>query len=600
MRMLERLDAEDLVAVVAAYRDALRLHQERINRLNVYPVPDGDTGTNMALTLESVVSELDKADRRDMSSVAKAIAHGSLMGARGNSGVILSQIMRGFADSVDSLATIDGPALAQGIAKAAEDAYQAVQQPVEGTILTVVRAAAEAASGAATDGAALPAVLQAAHQGAAQALERTPEMLPALRSAGVVDSGGSGLLLFFDAFLYVCTGRSLPEPSPAESRARWPQGDLARPTGAALAGAALAGAGPTGAGPGQAAPTKGTSSAAGTTPAARERPGSGQSPQSPGCRYEVMYLLEAPDESVPSFRDVWAGIGDSIVVVGGKGTWNCHIHTDDIGAAIEAALEAGRPRNIRVSDLWDEVEEERWVREAEATQTSTSPALEGSARPLVCGVVAVCSGQGITRIFHSLGVSQTVAGGPSMNPSTAELLAAIEAVPADQVVVLPNNSNIVAVARQAAERSPKTVRVLPTRGVAEGFAALLQYDPQGDADANLALMEANIAHVAAGEVARAVRDSHSDAGEVHAGDFIGVSREGIVVVAPTLADAATGLLHRLASADHQEIVTVIAGEGSTAADTRRITEWVADHRPGMSVEVHQGGQPLYPYLLSVE
>jgi DAK2 domain fusion protein YloV len=546
MQTLERLEAADLAAVVGAYRDALRLHQESINRLNVYPVPDGDTGTNMALTMQSVADALVDADTTDMGSVADAISLGSLMGARGNSGVILSQILRGIAEAVRAGTGVDGPVVVDGFRRAAVGAYQAVETPVEGTILTVARAAADGAAAAGDVG--LVDVLDEARRWAADALARTPELLPVLRSAGVVDSGGTGLLLLFDAFLHVTAGRDLPLPDSTVA-----VGAVAEHAGEVL--------------------------------------GAGQ-----GCRYEVMYILEAPAESIGPFRSVWAGIGDSIVVVGGDGTYNCHIHTDDIGAAIEAALEAGRPSRIRVSDLWDEVEEERWVRDAAAAGFVD----EEDQLDVGCAVVAVCTGEGVRRIFHSLGVSRTVAGGQSMNPSTADLLSAIEAVPAGEVVLLPNNANVVAVADAAARQSPKAVRVVATRNVPEGFAALLDYDPEASAEDNATAMRAAAARVVAGEVTQAVRGSTCAAGPIRIGDFIGLSDKGILSVATTVSEAATGLLEALIDRQHHEIVTVISGDGATPADTRRITSWLEDHHADVGVEVHHGGQPLYPYLFGIE
>ncbi len=314
-------------------------------------------------------------------------------------------------------------------------------------------------------------------------------------------------------------------------------------------------------------------------------------------RYEVMYFLEAPDESIPAFKDVWAGIGDSIVVVGGDGIWNCHIHTDDIGAAIEAAVDAGRPRTIRVTDLAEQVEEERWVREASGTDIVELP--PHATEPVTTAVVAVAAGDGIKRIFYSLGVQGIVAGGQSMNPSTADLLAAVEAVPAEQVVILPNNKNIIPVAEQVDAHTSRVVRVVPTRGIAEGFAALMGYDPEAPADENSKEMTALSANVLAGEVTRAVRDSTSDVGPIAEGDYLGIARDGIKVVCTSVGDAACALLDVLVTDEH-EIVTVIEGEGATAADTRQITAWLDEHRPGVTPEVHHGGQPLYPYLFGVE
>ncbi|HEX4905508.1 MAG TPA: hypothetical protein VFU93_08650, partial [Acidimicrobiales bacterium] len=283
---------------------------------------------------------------------------------------------------------------------------------------------------------------------------------------------------------------------------------------------------------------------------------------------------------------------DSIVVVGGDGIWNCHIHTDDIGASIEAALDVGRPSKIRVTDLLEQVEEERWVREAQPEAPAARPAV-------TTAVVAVATGDGIRRIFHSLGVQAVVTGGQSMNPSTAQLLEACDSVNADQVIILPNNKNIIPVAEQVDELASKSVRVVKTRGIAEGFAALLEYDPDADADDNLASMTEAASAVVAGEVTRAVRATTCDAGPIAEGDWIGIARDGIRSIDQSLAGAATGLLDELVTDDH-EIVTLIEGEGSGAAETRRITEWLAEHRPDVQVEVHHGGQPLYPYLIGIE
>ncbi|MCB9372010.1 MAG: DAK2 domain-containing protein [Microthrixaceae bacterium] len=552
MALLEQLGADDLRRALLGYRDALATHRDAINRLNVYPVPDGDTGTNMALTLESVVAELDGAGP-DMAATCKAISHGSLMGARGNSGVILSQVLRGLADVLGESEQCDTATFVRALRSAADAAYGAVMRPVEGTILTVVRESAEAAVlHADGDGATLVSVLDAARVAGGESLERTPELLPVLADAGVVDAGGAGYLLLLDVLLQLADGRPVPEP---------PDG-----------------------------PDEVVTVAAHPDDHAR----SAEHDALAGLKYEVMYFLEAPDETIPAFKDVWAGIGDSIVVVGGDGIWNCHIHTDDIGASIEAALDVGRPRNIRVTDLLEQVGEEKWVREAEA-----HPEPEPDLAPVPCAVVAVSTGDGIRRIFHSLGVQGTVTGGQSMNPSTAQLLEAVEAAPADHVVILPNNKNIIPVARQVDAQTAKTVRVVPTRGIAEGFASLLAYDPQATSDENLDEMAAAAEHVVAGEVTRAVRDSTCDVGPIAEGDYLGIAREGIRAVEATVADAATVLLDQLIGDDH-EILTIIEGEGATDGTTRQITEWLAEHHPDVEAEVHHGGQPLYPYFFGIE
>ena len=555
MTAVDRLDATHLRAVVETYRDALAAHREPINRLNVYPVPDGDTGTNMSLTLTSVCDDLAAVADDDLAAVCGAISRGSLMGARGNSGVILSQILRGLSGVVAEAGGCDGPTLAAALRSATDAAYGAVMRPVEGTILTVVRASADGAHASVAGGATgLVEVLDAALAAAADALEKTPEQLPVLAEAGVVDAGGTGFVLLLDALAHVVDGREVPPPRVGE--------------GAVRSDAHLV-----------------------------QRTADDDHGDVSDLRYEVMYFLEAPDEAIPAFKDVWAGIGDSIVVVGGDGLWNCHIHTDDIGAAIEAAVDAGRPRQIRVTDLMEQVVEERWVREATGSDIVEVP--PHATEPVCTAVVAVAAGDGIKRIFYSLGVQGIVAGGQSMNPSTADLLAAVEAVPSEQVVILPNNKNIIPVAEQVDAHSDKVVRVVGTRGIAEGFAALMGYDPEAPADENAKEMASLSANVVAGEVTRAVRDSQSEAGPIAEGDYLGIARDGIKVVADSAAEAACGLLDALVTEDH-EIVTVIEGDGATAGDTRQITEWLGEHRPGVSAEVHHGGQPLYPYLLGVE
>ena len=490
MTPLAALGAADLRAVMEGYRDALRLHQADINRLNVYPVPDGDTGTNMALTLEAVMAELEGVDAgAGLAEVCRAIGHGSLMGARGNSGVILSQLLRGMSERMGATGAdgVGPEVLVEAMAYAAELARKAVVRPVEGTILTVASAAADGAGQGSSAGTGLVGVVEGARGEAADALARTPDMLPVLKQAGVVDAGGAGFVLLLDALLLVVDGRPLPQPSGE------PGPDLSALNGGWSADGSAAGE------------------------------ALGGEHEVSDLRYEVMYLLAAPDDSIEAFKDVWAGIGDSIVVVGGDGLWNCHIHTNDIGAAIEAAIECGRPQRIRVTDLDEQVEEERWVRE-HVGAPGAGPAVEGAGPPPTTSVVAVVTGDGIGRIFRSLGVHHLVVGGQTMNPATADLVKAVEAVGSDEVVILPNNKNIWPVAEQVDALSSKTVRVVATGSILEGFAALLAYDPAAGAEANVTAMAGSAGRVVPAEVTRAVRDSVTEAGEVRAGDFIGISR----------------------------------------------------------------------------
>ena len=571
------LDARQLAETMVAFDEGLRAHKDLVNRLNVYPVPDGDTGTNMSLTLEAVTCELAKLEgglgddpsATAMEAVCKAIAYGSLMGARGNSGIILCQILRGLTGVFAEHELIGAPEMAAALEAANTAAREGVMHPVEGTILTVAAAAATAAAKAVADGAELGAALEDAREAAVEALFSTPDLLPVLAAARVVDAGGAGLVLLFDALLHVTDDRPLPPDIPLPEAVR----------------EALAGAWPAMAERVQ----QPESGARAERVSAAETVGD--------LRYEVMYFLDAPDGAIPAFKEVWAGLGDSIVVVGGGGLWNCHIHTADIGPVIEAALDAGRPRDIRVTDLAEQVQEELWVRSATAAGEPEGP---GDDRPPpVTSVVVVATGDGIRRIFHSLGVHQVVAGGQSMNPSTAQILEMVQAAPSDDVVILPNNSNIYPVAKQVSGLSPKRVRVIETAGIQEGFAALLEYDPEADADENAESMGAAAKRVVAGEITRAMRAANSAAGPIEVGDWIGLSRAGIETVAGSPGEAACRLLDKLVTEDH-EIVTLIEGHGARSADTRMITEWLRAERPGVEVELHHGGQPLYPYLLSVE
>jgi len=555
---LERLDVHALRAVVTTFRDTVNAHSGGLNRLNVYPVPDGDTGTNMARTLDAVVTEMESAPET-LDATCDAISHGSLMGARGNSGVILSQILRGLATTIKSQAETTGARFADALGAAATGAYQAVLRPIEGTILTVVRESAEAARSAADADAGLVEVIRAAREAGRASLARTPELLPVLADAGVVDAGGAGYLLLLDSALHVVDGEPLPEPDETEG-----------PSAEALAAVAHR----------------------------ESADGLDVSEQ----RYEVMYLLDLADENIDAFKRSWGEIGDSIVVVGGDGLWNCHVHTNEIGAAIEAALSLdGRPREIRVTDLFSEVAEEHEMREAAMTGGRRTRTRDGAGLPRVTtAVVAVCSGDGLAELFSNLRVQGIVTGGQTLNPSTAELLETVDRVNADQVIILPNNKNIIPVAEQVDALSERNVVVVPTVSMPEALAALVVYDPESDADENAAEMVKAIASVTTGEVTRAVRASRSDVGEIAEGDWIGITRgEGIASVAPDVVGATLALLDRLL-ADGAELLTVITGADATTAVTAEIEGHIAAVHPEVQVEVHRGGQPLYPYLFGAE
>lgn len=547
--MTNVFDADTLRSVVITFRDALVANKSVINALNVYPVPDGDTGTNMSLTLESVVEDLPEPGA-SMADVCKAVAHGSLMGARGNSGVIMSQILRGLTAGLASSDVVDGTTFASALSAAATAAYGAVGNPVEGTILTVVRVAGEHAQELADSGNnELVSILDAARTGAADALEKTPDLLPVLAEAGVVDSGGTGLLLFFDAALHVVDGREIEAP--------------VMPDGASV------------------------------PDLVPDRPAGDDHSALADLRYEVMFLLDAPDDSIDGFKAAWAEIGDSIVVVGGDGIWNCHIHSDDIGASIEAAIDVGRPHKIRVTDLLEEVEEQEWVKQA------TAEASLGDVEPCTTAVVAVSVGAGVADIFGSLGVQHVVTGGQTMNPSTKELLAAVDALPADGVVILPNNKNIIAVAEQVASEANKPVAVLHSKSIVDGMAALVAYDPEADLSHNASEMGGALDEVVHGEVTQSVRATTADGFEISVGDWLGLAEGKIAAVESEAVAAAVGVIDSLVGDDH-EIITIVAGAEASEAETQALVAQIELSHPDLESEVHSGGQPLYPFIIGVE
>jgi len=537
---LETLDSKSLANLMYCFSDALQGHKESLNSLNVYPVPDGDTGSNMAATLSSVVSEINSLEENPvLENIIEAISHGSLMGARGNSGVIISQILRGFVSEIKSASKkdIDATLFSKALSAAASAAYEAVGNPVEGTILTVVRETAEATEKAVSEEHALLQVAEIAREAAKRSLDSTPELLPVLARAGVVDAGGSGFLLMLDSLLHIIDDRLMPEPEvvtvSADSLILDTHDDMSNS----------------------------------------------------GTRYEVMYFLEAPDDSMPDFKKAWSEIGDSIVVVGGENIWNCHVHTNNIGAAVEAGISVGKPYDIRVTDLFEEVAENHHDHDI--------------ADPVGCSVIAVANGDGIGQIFRSLGATLIVSGGQSMNPSTADLLKAVEATASEHVIILPNNSNIVAVAEQVDSQTSKTVRVVGTHTVTEGFASLLGYDPEATSEKNQTGMFQASQMVESGEITTAVRESKSEIGEIKKGDFLGLQKGKVTVIAETIVEAAKNLLNEMIDDEH-EIVTLVAGEDSNEKETDQIVAWVSAEHEELEVEVHEGGQPLYHYYIGIE
>lgn len=628
---LQWLDAVDLVAVISRFYDLLKLRRGLLDELNVFPVPDGDTGTNMASTVQAVCESLDgevpvvdmpagdmaavdgaavdgaAVDRAagDMQRICHAIAHASLMGARGNSGVILSQILRGVVHAIGATERADGAVMAQALMDGASSAYASVGRPVEGTILTVAREAAEAAVAASNAGAGLSMVMRGARDAAVGAVARSPQLLPVLADAGVVDAGGAGLVLLFDAAVDIIDRRFRVGPDGGNSdvdvdvdvdmEVRW----------GLNAGRVRVD----------------TANCRPPEPLAPHRSGNA-SPAAGGLaggQYEVMFLLHSNQvdaQRMDVFGQAWDAMGDSVVIVGGPGPggaglWNCHIHTDDIGAAIEAALEVGRPTQIRVTDLAAQVAGSRQFEQANDVDSGVDADVAVSAGSAVVGagstgvataVVAVANGAGLVDIMRAQGASEVVVGGQGANPSTAQLVAAVHACSAESVVVLPNNPNIVAVANQVADAlgdgEPEVI-VVPTRSVVAGLAALAVCGPGVTAADNVIAMQAAADAVVAAEVTTAMRASHCDVGPIAVGDWLGIS-DGVV---RAVGDDAAVVMAQLAGElveSHHELVTLFVGRGADDSVTTAVVGVLADVHPQLDVEVHHGGQPLYPYLIGIE
>lgn len=532
MVRLERLTASELRAWIGASQEVLFAHRRAIDRLNVFPVPDADTGTNMSLTLDAAAAALE--DGADMQATCRAIGRGALMGARGISGVILSEFLRSLADRFAGSPAVGAGDLADGLEAASRAADRAVAEPVEGTILTVARAAARGARSAVERGESLVGVVGSAEEAAREALARTPELLPALARAGVVDAGGSGLLLVLSALGHVVDGRALPEPERGS---------------ASVEAASVTGV-------------------------------------QPSARYEVACLLATAEEGTRALKAAWSDLGDSVVVAGGDGWWACHVHTGDPERALAVAARFGTISEVRVTDLLQQV-------------GGGVPPSWSDRAPTGIAVVAVCSGAGMSGLLADLGASRVVPGGPSMNPSVADLLEAVEGVGAREVILLPNGDKALAAAERVGEATDRTVLVVPARQVSEGIAALRAFEPETSAQRNLERMREAAAHVRSGEVTQAIKDATWAGGRVRAGDWIGVDRGGIRAVGASIEEAATRLLEVLVRADGG-LVTVTEGEGSAPASTERIAAWLLRHRPRSRVEVRYGGQPLYPYLFGAE
>ena len=522
----------------------LAANHEEVNRLNVFPVPDGDTGTNMLLTLQSAVEDVKESNAAEVSKIAKLASHGSLMGARGNSGVILSQIFRGFARAVEGKSSLTPAELAGAFEEAANAAYRAVNKPTEGTILTVAREAGRAAAtAAAAPDANVPRVIAAAAAGAKAAVQKTPGQLQILRDAGVVDAGGFGLQLIIEGML-----KTVEESEPVLATA-----NSHRPV----------------------------------TPASQV---SLALPEG-GWGYCTEFLIEGNNLDTELIRDQIEALGNSVLVVGEPELVKVHVHTDDPTRVINLAGGYGKLLKLNVGDM--STQHKRIIESEGASPAQLAP------RPNGVGIVAVVAGRGLVDIFRGLGVDAIIEGGQTMNPSTQDMLTAIESVPYNEVVLLPNNGNVIAAAKQVVGLTKKKVHLVETRSVPQGVSAVVAFRPESSGADNERAMRAEAERVQTIEVTHAVRDTRSNGLRVKKGDVIGLINDKLEFAGADYAEVVNKALGKLGPNSY-ELVTVYRGEQASDDEMAKLESEIRNSYPSLEVEVQQGGQQHYPFILSVE
>ena len=551
---VKTINTELLQKMFLAGAANLEAKKEFINELNVFPVPDGDTGTNMTLTILSAAKEVKVLENPDMVAIAKAISSGSLRGARGNSGVILSQLLRGFTKEIREHKEIDTITLAKACERATATAYKAVMKPKEGTILTVAKGASQKAAELAETTEDLDTFISEVINYAQEVLEKTPEMLPVLKEAGVVDSGGQGLLEVmrgaYDAFqgkeidysaIEASAGTKMVKPSEqAETEIKF------------------------------------------------------------GYCTEFIIMLEkeftAKDET--EFKAYLESIGDSIVCVADDDIVKIHVHTNDPGLAIQRALTYGQLSRMKIDNMREE-HQERLIKDAEKLAAQQAEAKKAEPRKEV-GFIAVSIGEGMNEIFRELGADYIIEGGQTMNPSTEDMLNAIEQVNAEHIFILPNNKNIILAANQAQELTEdKDIIVVPSKTVPQGITAIINYMPDADAQTNLEAMIEGIGNVKTGQVTYAVRDTHIDDKEIHEGDIMGIGDSGILAVGQSVEETTKEMLAQLVDED-TELISLYYGQDVQEESAENFAQEIEDLYPDVDVDVHSGGQPIYYYVLSVE
>lgn len=555
------INVDVLAKMFLAGAQNIEAKKDYINELNVFPVPDGDTGTNMSMTIMSAAKELTALNKPAMKDLAKAISSGSLRGARGNSGVILSQLLRGFTKAIKEEKEIDVLALAAACQRARDTAYKAVMKPKEGTILTVASGIATKAAEMAEETDDLEVFIPAVIEHAQDVLNQTPEMLPVLKEAGVVDSGGQGLLEVikgaYDAFLGKEIDYSVIEPSTGVTVNKVNAEDTADIKFGYC------------------------------------------------TEFIILTEKEFTEDDEREFKKFLSSIGDSIVCVADDDVVKIHVHTNDPGLAIQKALTYGQLSKMKIDNMREE-HQEKLIRDAEklAEQQANEEAAHEEKKPAeprkAMGFIAVSIGAGMNEIFKELGADYIIEGGQTMNPSTEDMLNAIDRVNADTVFILPNNKNIVLAANQAKSLvEEKEIIVIPTKTVPQGITAIINFMPDADAKTNEEAMLEEIKNVKTGQVTYAVRDTHIDDKEIHEGDIMGIGDSGILAVGKDLEETTKELIANLVDED-SELISIYYGEEVSEEDAEKFTEEITELYPDVDVDIQFGGQPIYYYVLAVE
>ena len=548
---MNTIDAKLLARMFLAGAKNLEVKKEWINELNVFPVPDGDTGTNMTLTIMSAVKEVNNLEDVQMTSLAKAISSGSLRGARGNSGVILSQLLRGFTKGIRDLEELDAVALARAVDKGVETAYKAVMKPKEGTILTVARGVADKALELAEDAEDLQTFLEDVLEEGRRVLAKTPDMLPVLKEAGVVDSGGQGLMVVlegaFDAFMGKEVDLTFDGGESAKVVKITPQAEADIKFGYCT-------------------------------------------------EFIIVLNKEFTAEDEVDFKAYLSSLGDSIVCVADDEVVKIHVHTNDPGLAIQRALTYGSLSRIKIDNMREE-HQEKLIKDAEKLAKEQA---ENKEPPKDHGFISVSVGEGLSQIFRELGVDYLIEGGQTMNPSTEDMLNAIEKVNAKTIYIFPNNKNIILAANQARDLTEdKEIIVVPTKTIPQGISAMISFVPEKGSEENLASMTDAISRVKTGQITYAVRDTRIDNKEIHEGDIMGIGDAGILAVGRDRLQVAEEMVAEMVD-EESEIISVYYGEDVSEEDAEALSDSLTEKYPECEVELNQGGQPIYYYLISVE